>query len=76
MKPEELKNRLETISEDAQATVNDLTGTQDHYHVVVVSSVFKGKTPIEKHRMVMGLVSQELQSGEIHAFTLEAKVSD
>lgn len=48
----------------------DLTGTQDHYQVVVVSSAFEGKAMIEQHRMVMGLVRAEVDSGELHALTM------
>ena len=49
----------------------DLTGTQDHYQVVVVSPAFEGKMMIEQHRLVMGTVQKEIDSGEVHALTMK-----
>ncbi len=71
MKPEQLKSRLETLSAGTQAMVMDLTGTEDHYQVVVVSPAFEGKLMIEQHRMVMGIVQAEIDSGEVHALTMK-----
>ena len=36
----------------AEVTVQDLTGGGDHFEVVVLSAVFKGKALIEQHQMV------------------------
>ena len=71
MKPEALKARLETLGPGTQAMVMDLTGTEDHYQVVVVSSQFEGKMMIQQHRMVMAIVQAEIDSGEVHALTMK-----
>ena len=71
MTPADLKSRLETLAPDTQADVMDLTGTQDHYQAVVVSSVFQGKMMLEQHRLVYALVQKEMDSGEVHALTLK-----
>ena len=71
MKPQELKQRLETLSPGTLAEVVDLTGTQDHYQAVVVSTLFEGKMTIDRHRMVFELIQTEVDSGEVHAFTLK-----
>jgi acid stress-induced BolA-like protein IbaG/YrbA len=71
MTPAQLKERLETLATGTQAEVNDLTGTQDHYQAVVVSSVFEGKLMIEQHRMVYKLLQSEIDSNEVHALTLK-----
>lgn len=71
MTQEQLKSRIETLAPGTQAMVLDVTGTQDHYQAVVISSVFSGKMTIEQHRMVFKLVQAELDSGEVHALTLK-----
>jgi len=71
MTPSQLKTRLETLSPETQAEVMDLTGTQDHYQVIIISPSFAGKMMIEQHRLVMGLVQAEIDSGEVHALTMK-----
>lgn len=71
MSPDQLKSRLESLAPQTRAEIVDLTGTQDHYQAVVVSSAFSGKLMIDQHRMVMGLVQTEIDSGEVHALTLK-----
>ena len=76
MTPEQLKARIEAISAGTSADVMDLTGTQDHYKAVVVSPAFDGKMMIEQHRIVMGAVQAEIDSGEVHALTLKTFTPD
>ncbi len=71
MTPDQIKSRIETLGPGTQAYVMDLTGTQDHYQAVVVSDTFKGKMMIEQHRLVMGLLQTEIDSGEVHALTMK-----
>ena len=73
MKPEEIKARLEQAYEGAAVQVIDLTGTLDHYQVSITSKAFEGKSRIQAHRQVMDLFQNELQSGEIHAFTISTQ---
>ena len=70
MNPAQLKERIERLAPGTEANVMDLTGTQDHYQIVVVSSAFEGKITIDRHRMVMQLVQTEVDSGEVHALTM------
>lgn len=71
MNPDALKNKIETLAPGTQAQVMDLTGTEDHYQAVVVSPLFQGKLSIERHRIVMDLLKEEIDSGEVHALTLK-----
>jgi stress-induced morphogen len=71
MTPDVLKTRIESLSADTRAEVTDLTGTQDHYQALVVSNAFGGRPMIEQHRMVLALVQDEIDSGEVHALTLK-----
>ncbi len=46
-------------------------GSETHFKVLVVSAAFEGLGPVDRHRRVHGLLSDELRSG-LHALTLRA----
>ena len=46
-------------------------GGQTHYRVYIVSSAFKGKTRIDRHRMINAILSDELAGG-VHALAIHA----
>ena len=46
-------------------------GGQTHYRVYIVSEAFKGKTLIDRHRMINGALSDELAGG-LHALAIHA----
>ena len=71
MKTEEIKSRILTLSDDTHTEVKDLTGTENHYQALVVSSKFEKTLKIEQHRIVFDLFKEELRSGEIHALQLQ-----
>jgi BolA protein len=47
-------------------------GGETHYRVHIVSAAFKGKSRIERHRMVNGALADELAGG-IHALAIDAR---
>ena len=51
--------------------VHDLTGTEDHWQVTIISDAFEGKSMVEQQRMVMGILKSEIQSNEVHALTMK-----
>ena len=65
---DEIKQRLETGITDSTVTVTDMTGTQDHYDVTVISSVFEGVSMVERHRMVYAPLS-DVMGGALHALS-------
>jgi len=67
--------RIRAALPDAQVELEDLTGTADHWKAVVVSAAFAGKSLIQRHRMVMGALAEEMK-GPIHALTLDALTPD
>ena len=46
-------------------------GGESHFRVYIVSDAFKGKSRIERHRMVNAALAAEL-SGSIHALAIHA----
>lgn len=67
--PERLKSLILARLPDAQVEVRDLTGTQDHYRVEIVSSAFAQLAPLARHRLVYGTLGAHV-GAEIHALTL------
>ena len=70
MKPSELEAAVRRALPDARVKVVDLTGTEDHYEVTVVSALFEGKSRIEQHKMVYRALGGEV-GGAIHALALK-----
>lgn len=75
MKPEAITERIRAALPDAVVELTDLTGTEDHWQATVISAAFRGKSLIERHRMVMAALAAEMK-GPIHALTLHVKAPD
>jgi stress-induced morphogen len=75
MKPADIVDRIRMVLPDAVIELKDLTGTEDHWHATVISTGFAGKSLIERHRLVMGALADEMK-GPIHALTLDVKAPD
>jgi len=67
--------RIQAALPDAVVELQDLTGTADHWKATIVSSAFAGKSLIQRHRLVMAALAEEM-NGPIHAFTLDAFTPD
>lgn len=67
---ENVKNIIKQGLPDAHVAVTDMTGTQDHLDILIVSDLFKGKMLIQQHQMVMDLLKDSLKA-EIHAVQLK-----
>lgn len=76
MTTEEVQKRLEDTYGNGAVRVADMNGNQTNYQVLVESPLFAGKTRIKQHQEVMALFSDELASGEIHAFTIKTVVKN
>ncbi len=50
-------------------------GGQTHFRVYIVSEAFKGKTRLERHRMINGKLSDQLAGG-VHALAIHASAPD
>jgi len=46
-------------------------GGETHYRVYIVSEAFKGKTRLQRHRMINETLAEELASG-VHALAIHA----
>ena len=67
--PAEIEKRIHAAFPDARVDVLDLTGTQDHYAVRVVSARFEGVSSIKRHRLVHAPL-RDVLGGALHAIEL------
>ncbi|XP_074607353.1 DNA-binding transcriptional regulator BolA-like isoform X1 [Acropora palmata] len=63
---------LDVINESFMHNVPKGKGSETHFKVVVVSENFHDKPLIQRHRMVMDILKQELETG-VHALSIQAK---
>jgi stress-induced morphogen len=70
MSPDAIIEKIRVALPDAQVELEDLTGTKDHWKARVISAAFEGKTLMQRHRMVMASLAEEMK-GPIHALTLD-----
>ena len=74
MQAEQIKTRLIANFPDAEVTVIDLTGTQDHWQVQIATKFFQGLSRIQQHKSVMKVFDPELATGEVHALSLKTQI--
>ncbi len=70
-----IEERLRMSFPDAEITLRDLTGTEDHVEAHIISVLFRGKSPVEQHRMVYKALD-ELMKGPIHALALHTSIPE
>jgi stress-induced morphogen len=71
-----LTRYIQTAMPDAKVWVSDKTGTMDHLMVKVVSDAFKGKTLLDRHRMIYQALDAPMKDGRIHALEIKAETLD
>jgi stress-induced morphogen len=59
---------------DAEVEVVDLTGTMDHFNVLVRSGAFRGVPLMDRHRMVESALADARADGRIHAMSIRTEV--
>ncbi len=47
-----------------------------HYTIEIVSQAFRDKGPVQRHQMVYAAVEELMQSGEVHALSINAKAPE
>ena len=57
---------------DAEITLTDLAGDNDHWQAEIVSPQFQGKTRVAQHQMVYAALKGRM-GGELHALALKTR---
>ena len=71
MSPSDIQATLEKALPESVVRVDDLTGGGDHFQVFIVAPAFDGKSLVEQHQMVYGVLKEALGSEQIHALALK-----
>ncbi|MBI4372874.1 MAG: BolA family transcriptional regulator [Candidatus Omnitrophica bacterium] len=73
---DDIEALIKKVIPDAQIQVKDMTGSGDHFHISVVSSIFKGKMLLDQHRLVQQALQEALEDGRIHAVQIKTQTPD
>ena len=69
LKAEEIENLIKESIPDAEITIEDLAGDENHYSATIKSKIFSGKSKIEQHKLVYKALKGKM-GNELHALAL------
>ena len=69
LKIEEIKNLIKESLPDAEISIEDLAGDENHYSATIKSKTFIGKSKIEQHKIVYKALKGKM-GNELHALAL------
>jgi len=69
LKLEEIKSLIKEAIPDAEITIQDTAGDENHYSATIKSKVFSGKNRIEQHKLVYKALKGKM-GNELHALAL------
>ena len=72
LKIEEIKNMIQKAMPDAEISIQDLAGDNNHYSATIKSKIFNGKSKIEQHKMVYKALQGKM-GNELHALAINTK---
>ena len=68
----EIENLVKSAIPDAIIDIKDLAGDGNHYSATIISSLFKGKSKIEQHKLVYNALKGKM-GNELHALAIKTK---
>ena len=74
LKLEEIKSLIKEAIPDAEISIQDLVGDDNHYSATIKSKVFIGKCKIEQHKLVYKALRGKM-GNELHALSLNTMES-
>ena len=69
LKIEEIEKLIKESIPDAEISITDLAGDENHYSATIKSKIFKGKSKIEQHKLVYKALKGKM-GNELHALAL------
>ena len=69
LKIEEIKILIKKAMPDAEITIKDLAGDNNHYAATIISKSFNGKSKIEQHKIVYKALGGKM-GNELHALSI------
>ena len=71
----EIENLVKEAIPDAVIDIQDFAGDSNHYSATIISSLFKGKSKIEQHKLVYNALKGKM-GNELHALAIKTKEKD
>ena len=65
-----IEEKIKSNLESPEVFIQDMTGSKDHFNVIIISKSFNGLTLIEQHRLVYKILD-DMITKEIHALQLK-----
>ncbi len=75
MPASEIEALIKASLPDAQITIEDLAGDNDHFAATVISEAFRGIPRVRQHQLVYAAL-QGRMGGELHALALQTSAPD
>jgi stress-induced morphogen len=75
MPASEIEALIKSALPDAQITIEDLAGDNDHFAATVVSEAFRGLPRVRQHQLVYNAL-QGRMGGELHALALQTSAPE
>ena len=69
LKLQEIENLIKEALPDAEVSIQDLAGDENHYSATIKSKIFNGKTKIDQHKLVYKALKGKM-GNELHALAL------
>tara|TARA_B000000460_G_scaffold4787_1_gene3351 strand:+ start:45 stop:275 length:231 start_codon:yes stop_codon:yes gene_type:complete len=74
LKLQEIKSLIIEALPDAEISIQDMAGDENHYSATIKSKNFAGKSKIEQHKMVYKALKGKM-GNELHALAINTKES-
>jgi len=68
----EIEKHIKEALPNATEDIQDLAGDGNHYSATIISSLFKGKSKIEQHKIVYNALKGKM-GNELHALAIKTK---
>ena len=69
LKIDEIKSLIMEAMPDAEVSIDDLAGDDNHYSGTIKSKIFSGKSKIEQHKLVYKALKGKM-GNELHALEI------
>ena len=69
LKLKEIESLIKESIPDAEISIQDLAGDENHYSATIKSKIFSGKSKIDQHKLVYKALKGKM-GNELHALAL------
>lgn len=73
---QDIIDRLKQTFPDARMKLNDTTGTNDHWELVIATDAFKGMNRVKQHQAIYKPLRDLIDSNQVHALKISSMTLD